>query len=96
MGQYIELYTCNATGTLQWIVEPIVNRTENTIIFSSNESTRTFISRGNIVGMLETTSPLISHLTILGDPSLPRADVVCLSGESNDTVPYVLNSYGKH
>ncbi len=67
----------------------------NEISFTPEEDPGDTIRMGNIVGILDSTSPLVSRLMITSNPSLPTADVVCLVDEDNDTRPYFNNKSSK-
>ncbi len=92
-------YTCNTTRrALQWIVEPLVRKGENIIRFTVSGSPGETLQIGNIIGIKDSRFPLVSRLRIMSDPSLPTADVVCLTplGELiNDTRPYFMDTFSK-
>ncbi len=89
-------YTCNTTGiNLQWIVEPLVNRTGQDIIRFSLGGRAGNTIRGNIVGIQDVDDPIVSRLRITSDPSLPTADVVCFSNLIEVTRPYFMDAFSK-
>ncbi len=93
--ELITEYVCKTTRTrLQWIVEPVVG--QNTVRFSANENPGDTARVGNnIIGIVVSIFPLVSRLRITSDPSLPTADVVCLSDDINDTRLYSNDTFSK-
>ncbi len=54
------------------------------------------IQRGNIIAILDSTTPFVSRLRITSDPSLPTADVMCYTGGGvTDTRPYFMDVFSK-
>ncbi len=72
---------------LQWIVEPVVGISQN-VRFSIAGILGESVTVGNIFAIQDVRDPVVSRLRITSDPSLPTADVVCLSGGNNVTRPY--------
>ncbi len=97
-GQRITEYTCSTNKTvLQWIVEPLVGRVQNRIRFTAGGNPGGTAQRGNIIGIQDSTFPLVSRLRITSNPSLPAADVVCSFSNINvtDTRPYFMDAFSK-
>ncbi len=93
--QQITEYICNSSGLfLQWIVEPVVEISD-LIISTINGNPGDTLTLGNIVSVQDVRDPIVARLRITSDPSLPTADVVCLSNNINDTRPYLMDAFSK-
>ncbi len=76
-------------------MEPLVNLTGPDIIRFSLGGGAGNTIRGNIVGIQDVGDPIVSRLRITSDPSLPTADVVCLSNGISVTRPYSNETFSK-